>query len=128
MGLSNTSLGYLNYPTQVIFKCCKLIPVMIGGVFIQADCFSPFLMESVNGWMDKRVGRKGGGWASLRGVGLYRTQWFGVCVLYIMTGLLCVGIWAPAACVLFCAAFCYKYGYAFSSSLTGLFWDLLRAA
>lgn len=38
MGLSNTSLGYLNYPTQVIFKCCKLIPVMIGGVFIQGKC------------------------------------------------------------------------------------------
>lgn len=37
MGLSNTSLGYLNYPTQVIFKCCKLIPVMIGGVFIQGQ-------------------------------------------------------------------------------------------
>lgn len=35
MGLSNTSVGYLNYPTQVIFKCCKLIPVMIGGVVIQ---------------------------------------------------------------------------------------------
>lgn len=35
MGCSNTSLGYLNYPTQVIFKCCKLIPVMIGGIFIQ---------------------------------------------------------------------------------------------
>lgn len=35
MGLSNTSLGYLNYPTQVIFKSCKLIPVMIGGVLIQ---------------------------------------------------------------------------------------------
>ena len=35
MGLSNTSLGYLNYPTQVIFKSSKLIPVMIGGVFIQ---------------------------------------------------------------------------------------------
>lgn len=35
MGLSNTSLGFLNYPTQVIFKCCKLIPVMLGGVFIQ---------------------------------------------------------------------------------------------
>ncbi|XP_049604772.1 adenosine 3'-phospho 5'-phosphosulfate transporter 2 [Syngnathus scovelli] len=35
IGLSNTSLGYLNYPTQVIFKCCKLIPVMIGGVFLQ---------------------------------------------------------------------------------------------
>lgn len=37
MGLSNTSLGYLNYPTQVIFKCCKLIPVMIGGMFIQGE-------------------------------------------------------------------------------------------
>ena len=36
MGLSNSSVGYLNYPTQVIFKCCKLIPVMIGGVLIQS--------------------------------------------------------------------------------------------
>ena len=35
MGLSNTSLRYLNYPTQVIFKSCKLIPVMIGGICIQ---------------------------------------------------------------------------------------------
>lgn len=40
MGLSNTSLGYLNYPTQVIFKCCKLIPVMIGGIFIQGKWIS----------------------------------------------------------------------------------------
>ncbi|ELU03367.1 hypothetical protein CAPTEDRAFT_169370 [Capitella teleta] len=36
MGLSNSSLGYLNYPTQVIFKSCKLIPVLIGGIIIQA--------------------------------------------------------------------------------------------
>lgn len=35
MGFSNTSLSYLNYPTQVVFKSCKLIPVMIGGVLIQ---------------------------------------------------------------------------------------------
>lgn len=35
MGLSNASLGYLNYPTQVIFKSCKLIPVLIGGILIQ---------------------------------------------------------------------------------------------
>lgn len=35
MGFSNTSLQYLNYPTQVIFKCCKLIPVLIGGILIQ---------------------------------------------------------------------------------------------
>ncbi|EHB06403.1 Adenosine 3'-phospho 5'-phosphosulfate transporter 2 [Heterocephalus glaber] len=40
MGLSNTSLGYLNYPTQVIFKCCKLIPVMVGGVFIQGKRYN----------------------------------------------------------------------------------------
>lgn len=50
MGCSNTSLGYLNYPTQVIFKCCKLIPVMIGGIFIQnkrytsVDFFAVLLM------------------------------------------------------------------------------------
>ncbi|OWF42137.1 Adenosine 3'-phospho 5'-phosphosulfate transporter 2 [Mizuhopecten yessoensis] len=40
MGLSNTSVGYLNYPTQVIFKCCKLIPVMLGGVIIQRKHYS----------------------------------------------------------------------------------------
>lgn len=37
MGLSNTSVGYLNYPTQVIFKCCKLIPVMVGSILIQGE-------------------------------------------------------------------------------------------
>lgn len=41
MGLSNTSLNYLNYPTQVIFKCCKLIPVMIGGIIIQGKTYKP---------------------------------------------------------------------------------------
>lgn len=46
MGLSNTSLGYLNYPTQVIFKCCKLIPVMIGGIFIQGRNFSSVCIRS----------------------------------------------------------------------------------
>ena len=35
MGLSNASLGYLNYPTQVVFKCCKLIPVLIGEFCIE---------------------------------------------------------------------------------------------
>ncbi|XP_054290442.1 adenosine 3'-phospho 5'-phosphosulfate transporter 2-like [Macrosteles quadrilineatus] len=35
MGFSNSSLGYLNYPTQVIFKCCKLIPCLIGSIIIQ---------------------------------------------------------------------------------------------
>ena len=40
MGLSNSSLGYLNYPTQVIFKSCKLIPVLVGGILIQGECVS----------------------------------------------------------------------------------------
>jgi solute carrier family 35 (adenosine 3'-phospho 5'-phosphosulfate transporter), member B3 len=34
-GLSNFSLEYLNYPMQVIFKSCKLIPVLIGSILIQ---------------------------------------------------------------------------------------------
>lgn len=34
IGLSTVSLGFLNFPTQVIFKSCKLIPVMIGGILI----------------------------------------------------------------------------------------------
>lgn len=41
MGFSNASLGYLNYPTQVIFKCCKLIPVLIGGILIQRKRYGP---------------------------------------------------------------------------------------
>lgn len=42
MGLSNSSLGYLNYPTQVIFKCCKLVPVLIGSILIQKKKHGPF--------------------------------------------------------------------------------------
>ncbi|KAH8298622.1 hypothetical protein KR018_002820 [Drosophila ironensis] len=41
MGLSNSSLGYLNYPTQVIFKCCKLIPVLVGSILIQGKRYGP---------------------------------------------------------------------------------------
>lgn len=41
MGFSNASLGHLNYPTQVIFKCCKLIPVLIGGILIQGKRYGP---------------------------------------------------------------------------------------
>ncbi|XP_077541371.1 adenosine 3'-phospho 5'-phosphosulfate transporter 2 isoform X3 [Haemaphysalis longicornis] len=40
VGFSNASLGYLNYPTQVIFKCCKLIPVLVGGVLIQGKQYN----------------------------------------------------------------------------------------
>lgn len=41
MGLSNSSLSYLNYPTQVIFKCCKLVPVLIGSILIQKKMHGP---------------------------------------------------------------------------------------
>lgn len=41
IGCSNTSLAFLNYPTQVIFKCCKLIPVMIGGILILKRKYGP---------------------------------------------------------------------------------------
>ena len=34
--------AYLNYPTQVIFKCCNLIPVMIGGMLIQKKVYNRF--------------------------------------------------------------------------------------
>ncbi|XP_023946904.2 adenosine 3'-phospho 5'-phosphosulfate transporter 2 [Bicyclus anynana] len=34
MAFSNLALSYLNYPTQLIFKSCKLIPVMIGSIII----------------------------------------------------------------------------------------------
>ncbi|CAI9725572.1 3' [Octopus vulgaris] len=40
IGLSNSSMGYLNFPTQQIFKSCKLIPVMIGGIIIQGKRYS----------------------------------------------------------------------------------------
>ncbi|XP_066975619.1 adenosine 3'-phospho 5'-phosphosulfate transporter 2 [Macrobrachium rosenbergii] len=40
MGFSNSSVGYLNYPTQVIFKSCKLIPVMIGSVIILGKSYN----------------------------------------------------------------------------------------
>jgi len=34
LGLSNTAVAYLNFPTFNMFKSCKLIPVMIGSIFI----------------------------------------------------------------------------------------------
>jgi adenosine 3'-phospho 5'-phosphosulfate transporter B3 len=34
MGLSNTAVAYLNFPTFNMFKSCKLIPVMIGSSLI----------------------------------------------------------------------------------------------
>ncbi|VDQ14713.1 unnamed protein product [Trichobilharzia regenti] len=47
IAFSNASVGYLNYPTQVIFKCCKMIPVLFGGVFIQGKTYSAFEIVAV---------------------------------------------------------------------------------
>lgn len=40
MSFSNLALSYLNYPTQLIFKSCKLIPVMIGSIIIMRKRYS----------------------------------------------------------------------------------------
>jgi len=38
--LSNMSLKYINYPTKVLFRSCKLIPTMILSTFINKRSFS----------------------------------------------------------------------------------------
>ena len=38
--LSNLSLNYINYPTKVVFRSCKLIPTMLFGTFINRRVFS----------------------------------------------------------------------------------------
>lgn len=48
MACSNMSVAYLNYPTQVIFKSCKLIPVMIGGILIQGKRYGILDFLAVN--------------------------------------------------------------------------------
>uniref|UniRef100_A0AAX7VYQ9 Adenosine 3'-phospho 5'-phosphosulfate transporter 2 n=1 Tax=Astatotilapia calliptera TaxID=8154 RepID=A0AAX7VYQ9_ASTCA len=143
MGLSNTSLGYLNYPTQVIFKCCKLIPVMIGGVFIQgkrynvADVSAALCMSLGLIWFtlaDSKVAPNFnvtgisfeihltsvlccGNAAFCRSQVLYS---YSIGFVYILVGLLCVGGLGPA--VAFCSEHPVKtYGYAFFFSLTGYF-------
>jgi adenosine 3'-phospho 5'-phosphosulfate transporter B3 len=42
MGFAAASLVYLNFPTQVMFKSCKLIPVLLGGVLIQGKKFNMY--------------------------------------------------------------------------------------
>lgn len=47
IAFSNASVAYLNYPTQVIFKCCKMIPVMIGGLVIQRKGYNALEVSAV---------------------------------------------------------------------------------
>ena len=57
MGFSNASLGYLNYPTQVIFKCCKLIPVLVGGILIQGKRYGVMDFTAAGGGTFSSDGR-----------------------------------------------------------------------
>ncbi|XP_078396065.1 adenosine 3'-phospho 5'-phosphosulfate transporter 2 isoform X2 [Cetorhinus maximus] len=117
MGLSNTSLGYLNYPTQVIFKCCKLIPVMIGGVFIQGVALISMALcadAAIGNVQEKAMKLHNGSNSEMV---LYS---YSIGFLYILMGLFCTHGLSPAF------AFCSRhpvqtYGYAFMFSLTGYF-------
>eukprot|EP00048_Salpingoeca_helianthica_P023813 m.27362 g.27362 ORF g.27362 m.27362 type:complete len:344 (+) comp9010_c0_seq1:147-1178(+) len=40
MGCSNAALMYLNYPTQIMFKSCKPLPVMLGSMVLQKKRYS----------------------------------------------------------------------------------------
>ncbi|XP_012590254.1 PREDICTED: adenosine 3'-phospho 5'-phosphosulfate transporter 2 isoform X2 [Condylura cristata] len=117
MGLSNTSLGYLNYPTQVIFKCCKLIPVMLGGVFIQGVVLISLALcaDAIIGNVQEKAMKLHG--ASNSEMVLYS---YSIGFVYILLGLTCTRGLGPAM------AFCSQnpvrtYGYAFLFSLTGYF-------
>ncbi|XP_010595873.1 adenosine 3'-phospho 5'-phosphosulfate transporter 2 isoform X2 [Loxodonta africana] len=113
MGLSNTSLGYLNYPTQVIFKCCKLIPVMLGGVFIQGKRYN---VADVSAAVCMSLGLI---WFTLADSTIapnFNLTGF----VYILLGLTCTSGLRPA--VTFCSKNPVRtYGYAFLFSLTGYF-------
>jgi adenosine 3'-phospho 5'-phosphosulfate transporter B3 len=41
-GFSYQAMPFLNYPTQLMFKSCKLIPVLIGGILIQGKRFNVY--------------------------------------------------------------------------------------
>ena len=39
--LSTVGLTYINYPTKVVFRSCKLIPTMFVALLINKEIFSP---------------------------------------------------------------------------------------
>lgn len=48
IGASNKSIQFLSYPTQVIFKSCKLLPVMAVGVLLMRKTYEPLHYVSVS--------------------------------------------------------------------------------
>lgn len=39
MIFSNSSLKHVNYPTQVLGKSCKMIPVLLAGTFFGSSAY-----------------------------------------------------------------------------------------
>ncbi|KAL3777837.1 hypothetical protein ACHAW5_003031 [Stephanodiscus triporus] len=40
--MSNLSLGYINFPTKVVFRSCKLVPTMIIATVVNSRRFKPY--------------------------------------------------------------------------------------
>jgi solute carrier family 35 (UDP-galactose transporter), member B1 len=47
MAASNEALRYVSYPTQVLGKSCKMVPVMVGGLLVGGRKFTRFQYVSV---------------------------------------------------------------------------------
>mmetsp|Transcript_32238 Transcript_32238/g.55733 ORF Transcript_32238/g.55733 Transcript_32238/m.55733 type:complete len:234 (+) Transcript_32238:66-767(+) len=45
--LTNSSLTYVSYPTQILAKSCKVLPVMLGGLFIKHHQYTSLQYLSV---------------------------------------------------------------------------------
>ncbi|XP_041358041.1 adenosine 3'-phospho 5'-phosphosulfate transporter 2-like isoform X2 [Gigantopelta aegis] len=115
MGLSNTSVGYLNYPTQVIFKCCKLIPVLIGGILIQGVILILLALcaDGAIGNVQEKTLKQFG--ATNSEMVLYS---YGIGFLYILVGMFVMGDIVSA--FQFCRDHVVEtYGYAVIFSITG---------
>ena len=46
MIFSNSSLKHVNYPTQVLGKSCKMIPVLVAGTLFGSSFFLSLLASS----------------------------------------------------------------------------------
>ena len=74
MAGSNEALRYVSYPTQVLGKSCKMVPVMAGGIVLGGKSYSPFeyaqvLLITIGVCVFKLAGKKKGGGAD-SGLGL----------------------------------------------------------
>mmetsp|Transcript_56771 Transcript_56771/g.123451 ORF Transcript_56771/g.123451 Transcript_56771/m.123451 type:complete len:350 (-) Transcript_56771:548-1597(-) len=76
MAGSNEALRYVSYPTQVLGKSCKMLPVMVGGIVLGGKVFTVFqylqvILVTLGVTVFNFGGKKkGGGADSLYGLGL----------------------------------------------------------